>query len=75
MVRELESFARSQPVAFFVCAAAAGFLATRFLKAEPGTGVGPVASAASFGRTPGPPGAGGVIADDRPTPHSSIPGV
>jgi len=33
MVRELESFARSQPVAFFVCAAAAGFLATRFLKA------------------------------------------
>lgn len=33
MVREVESFARSQPVAFFVCAAAAGFLATRFLKA------------------------------------------
>jgi len=32
-VRELESFARSQPVAFFVCAAAADFLATRFLKA------------------------------------------
>ena len=36
MVRELESFARSQPVAFFVCAAAAGFLATRFLKAGSG---------------------------------------
>jgi len=38
MVRELESFARSQPVAFFVCAAAAGFLATRFLKAGGGQG-------------------------------------
>jgi hypothetical protein len=36
MVREVESFARSQPVAFFVCAAAAGFLATRFLKAGSG---------------------------------------
>jgi len=33
MVREVESFARSQPVAFFFAAAAAGFLATRFLKA------------------------------------------
>jgi hypothetical protein len=38
MVREVESFARSQPVAFFVCAAAAGFLATRFLKAGSGDG-------------------------------------
>jgi hypothetical protein len=33
MLREVESFARSQPVAFFCAAAAAGFLATRFLKA------------------------------------------
>lgn len=33
MVREVGSFARSQPVAFFFAAAAAGFLATRFLKA------------------------------------------
>jgi hypothetical protein len=33
MVREVESFARTQPVAFFFAAAAAGFLATRFLKA------------------------------------------
>jgi hypothetical protein len=33
MVRQVESFARSQPVAFFFAAAAAGFLATRFLKA------------------------------------------
>ena len=33
MMREVESFARSQPVAFFFAAAAAGFLATRFLKA------------------------------------------
>jgi chemotaxis regulatin CheY-phosphate phosphatase CheZ len=38
MVRQVESFARSQPVAFFFAAAAAGFLATRFLKAgaQPG---------------------------------------
>ena len=38
MMREVESFARSQPVAFFFAAAAAGFLATRFLKAgaQPG---------------------------------------
>ena len=48
MVREVESFARSQPVAFFFAAAAAGFLATRFLKAgspqekesEPPSGAG-----------------------------------
>ena len=33
MLREVESFARNQPVAFFFAAAAAGFLATRFLKA------------------------------------------
>ena len=33
MVREVRSFARNQPVAFFFAAAAAGFLATRFLKA------------------------------------------
>jgi hypothetical protein len=34
MMREVESFARSQPVALFFAAAAAGFLATRFLKAS-----------------------------------------
>ena len=33
MVRQVQSFARSQPVAFFFAAAAAGFLAPRFLKA------------------------------------------
>ena len=33
VVRQVQSFARSQPVAFFFAAAAAGFLATRFLKA------------------------------------------
>jgi hypothetical protein len=33
MVRQVETFARSQPVAFFFAAAAAGFLASRFLKA------------------------------------------
>ena len=46
MVRDAESFARSQPVTFFVAAAAAGFLASRFLKAgsaqesEPPSGAG-----------------------------------
>ena len=48
MVREVESFARSQPVAFFFAAAATGFLASRFLKAgspqeketEPPSGAG-----------------------------------
>jgi hypothetical protein len=46
MLREVQSFARSQPVTFFVAAAAAGFLATRFLKAgsaqrsEPPSGAG-----------------------------------
>lgn len=33
MVRDVESFARQQPVAFFGLALAAGFLAVRFLKA------------------------------------------
>jgi hypothetical protein len=33
MMREVESFARQQPVAFFAAAAALGFLATRFIKA------------------------------------------
>ena len=37
MVRQVESFARSQPVAFFFAAAAAGFLATRFVKAGTGS--------------------------------------
>lgn len=34
MVREVESFARAQPVAFFGAALAAGFLAVRFLKSS-----------------------------------------
>jgi hypothetical protein len=34
MVREAETFARSQPVAFFGAAVAAGFLAVRFLKSS-----------------------------------------
>jgi creatinine amidohydrolase/Fe(II)-dependent formamide hydrolase-like protein len=33
IVRDVQSFARQQPVAFFAAALAAGFLATRFLKA------------------------------------------
>jgi hypothetical protein len=50
MVREAQSFARSQPVAFFFAAAAAGFLATRFLKA--GTGDQRSQTAADFSSTP-----------------------
>ncbi len=50
MLREAESFARSQPVAFFFAAAAAGFLATRFLKA--GTGASEPAKTADFPSTP-----------------------
>lgn len=34
MLRDMESFARNQPVAFFGLALAAGFLAVRFLKAS-----------------------------------------
>jgi hypothetical protein len=36
MLRDAENFGRAQPVAFFFAAAAAGFLAARFVKA--GTG-------------------------------------
>ena len=32
MIREVEAFARSQPITFFGAAFAAGFLAVRFLK-------------------------------------------
>ncbi|MGB7988103.1 MAG: hypothetical protein WCF44_01820 [Candidatus Methylophosphatis roskildensis] len=39
MLRDVESFARQQPLAFFGLALAGGFLAVRFLKAsEPGSG-------------------------------------
>ena len=34
MVREMESFARAQPLAFFGAALAAGFLATRFMRSS-----------------------------------------
>jgi hypothetical protein len=34
MMRDMESFARAQPVAFFGLALATGFLAVRFLKAS-----------------------------------------
>ena len=47
MVRQVESFARSQPVAFFFAAAAAGFLATRFVKA--GAAPAPEAERSSTG--------------------------
>jgi hypothetical protein len=58
MGREVESFARSQPVAFFCAAAAAGFLATRFLKA----GAAPQAES--------PPQAGAGLQRD---PQATVP--
>jgi hypothetical protein len=36
MLRDVEGFARNQPLAFFVASVTAGFLATRFLKAGAG---------------------------------------
>ena len=50
MVRQVESFARSQPVAFFFAAAAAGFLATRFVKAGAGR-QDTVSSTGAIGKT------------------------
>jgi hypothetical protein len=42
MLRDAESFARRQPVAFFGAALVAGFLAVRFLKSSnPGSAPGP----------------------------------
>ena len=65
MVREVESFARSQPVAFFFAAAAAGFLASRFLKAgSDSQGVSPTFPESRPQEFP-PPGAG--------APRSDIP--
>jgi hypothetical protein len=40
MLREAENFGRAQPVAFFFAAAAAGFLAARFIKAGTGSQLG-----------------------------------
>jgi len=55
MLREVESFARNQPVAFFFAAAAAGFLATRFLKAgaEPSGARAESSGVAGLQRDPG----------------------
>jgi hypothetical protein len=60
MLREVESFARNQPVAFFCAAAAAGFLATRFLKAG---GQSSPESSASPARSY-PPGGDGAATTD-----------
>jgi nucleoid DNA-binding protein len=78
MLREVQSFARKQPVAFLAAAVAAGFLATRFLKA--GT-EGENATGATRGgerREPlpqnfPPPGAGGVSATERADISSTTP--
>lgn len=78
MLREVQSFARQQPVAFFAAAVAAGFLATRFLKA--GTQDESSSQAAQRGQRGEPlpqnfppPGAGGVSATGRSDTSSSIP--
>jgi len=65
MLRDVQSFARQQPVAFFAAAVAAGFLATRFLKA----GTQDESSSQSFPS----PGAGGVSATGKTDVSSSIP--
>ena len=45
MLRDAESFARRQPVAFFGAALVAGFLAVRFLKSSnPGSAPGPAST-------------------------------
>jgi hypothetical protein len=71
MVREVESFARSQPVAFFFAAAAAGFAATRFLKAGsgPDSGAGDISRAESRPQDFPPPGTG----NERTDVSSDIP--
>jgi hypothetical protein len=75
MAREVQSFARQQPVAFFAAAIAAGFLATRFLKA--GTKDESSSQAAQRGeplpQNFPPPGAGGVSATEKTDVSSSIP--
>jgi hypothetical protein len=75
MLREVQAFARQQPIAFFAAAVAAGFLATRFLKA--GTGDGSSSQGAQRGellpQNFPPPGAGGVSATERTDSSSSIP--
>jgi hypothetical protein len=59
MLREVESFARNQPVAFFCAAAAAGFLATRFLKAGGQSSSDTASPARSY-----PPGGDGAATTD-----------
>ena len=51
MLRDMESFARNQPVAFFGLSLAAGFLAVRFLKAtdEPQHGDSGTSSTSTYG--------------------------
>lgn len=69
MLRDVQSFARQQPVAFFAAAVAAGFLASRFLKAGTGDGRPQEAMPQNFP----PPGAGGVSATERADISSTTP--
>ena len=54
MLRDMESFARTQPVAFFGLSLAAGFLAVRFLKAteEPRYSASSTNSTSRYGEYP-----------------------
>ena len=71
MLRDVQSFARQQPVAFFAAALAAGFLASRFLKAGTGDGAGRPQEA--MPQNFPPPGAGGVGATERADISSTTP--
>jgi hypothetical protein len=71
VMRDVQSFARQQPVAFFAAAVAAGFLASRFLKAGAGTGDGRPQEA--MPQNFPPPGAGGVSATERADISSTTP--
>jgi hypothetical protein len=61
MLRDVQSFARQQPVAFFAAAVAAGFLASRFLKAGAQDARPQEAMPQNFP----PPGGDGVSATER----------
>ncbi len=58
MLRDMESFARNQPVAFFGLSLAAGFLAVRFLKATEEPRYGTSNMSGTSGRSTGSTGSG-----------------
>lgn len=71
MLRDMESFARSQPVAFFGLSLAAGFLAVRFLKATDEPRHGASNTSGMSGRSRGSMGSGYPSPAGRSTSTSS----